>query len=398
MNYNDIKTNTLDLLQYIENENYLGYDPYDFYLSPIAKYLPKSILFLHLQKVSPINMRPILGIKKGMVTKVYALLIDSYLNLYQLENNKAYVYKALLIYKNMMNATIVNSETEIGWGRNYPFKTGGEIHDNKKPLVYLNSRLGQSMINLYDITKDTSILVDLKKVIRNLLKTGRVLKRDGYTFIGYSPDKNTRLTFNVSMVAVELMMKYLDRAGDWECVIDGNNIEEICYDIIRTMIHYQEPDGAWTYGYSAKGQLFSQKDFHQGFVADSLHNVLNLIKDPKLKEEATKAYKKGYEYLKNNQINDKGEFYWRFPKKYPLDIHNHAQGIISLSINENDNNNQKLNILIDQVFNSFWNKRKKRFYYQKWQFFTNKISYMRWCNSWMLFALTTYLRHSKENN
>lgn len=398
MNYNDIRMHSLELLQYIEKQNYLGYDPYDFYLSPVSKYLPKSILFLHLQKVSPINLRPILGIKKGMVTKVYAHLIDSYINLYKLEKDKTYLYKAQITYKSMMDAAIVNTETEIGWGRNYPFKTGGEIHDNKKPLVYLNSRLGQSMINLYDITKDDSILSNIKKVIRNLLKTGRVLKRDGYTFIGYSPDKNTRLTFNVSMVAVELMMKYLDRSNDWDCTINNYNIKNICYDIIRTMIHYQESDGAWTYGYSAKGQLFSQKDFHQGFVADSLHNILDLIKDPKLKEQATEAYNKGYTYLKENQINDKGEFYWRFPKKFPLDIHNHAQGIISLSINEKDTSNDRLEVLIDQVFKSFWDNKKKRFYYQKWQCFTNKISYMRWCNSWMLFALTTYLTHQQKKN
>ena len=51
MDKEQVLKHTLELLDYIEKENYLGYDPYDFYLSPYAKYIPKSILFLHLQNL-----------------------------------------------------------------------------------------------------------------------------------------------------------------------------------------------------------------------------------------------------------------------------------------------------------------------------------------------------------
>lgn len=390
-----IYNNVLNLLEYIEKEEYFGYDPYDFYLSPYAKYFPKSILFLHLQKVIPFNFRKLLKIKKGMVTKVHALVIDSYINLYKLSNEEKYMDKAKALYKRMMDAAIVIGNEEIGWGRNYPFKTGGEIHDNKKPLVYLNSRLGHTMINMYDMTHDKTILSDVEKVIRNLIRTGRVLKKDGYSFIGYSPDVNTRLTFNVSMVAVELMMKYLDRSKNYEFNIDGYNIKKVCEDIIRTMVHYQEADGSWTYGYSAKGTLFSQKDFHQGFVIDSLYNILPYIEDVELKKQAHEAYTKGYYYLKDTQISKKGEFYWRYPKKYPIDIHNSAQGILSLSLNKEDKDNKKLNTITEYVIGTFWNKKKGCFYYQKWRLFKNRISYMRWCNSWMLYSLTQLLLSKK---
>lgn len=397
MNSKEIHKQVIKLLNYIENEEYLGYDPYDFYLSPYAKYFPKSILFLHLQKVIPLNFRKILKIKKGMVTKVYALLTDSYINLYKFTQNEEYLQKAKSLYDKMMAAAIRINDEEIGWGRNYPFKTGGEIHDNKKPLVYLNSRIGHTMINMYDITANENILSDIEKVIRNLIRTGRVLKKDGYTFIGYSPDINTRLTFNVSMVAVELMMKYIDRSKNNDFMVDGHVIKDVCYDIIKTMIHYQEEDGSWTYGYSAKGVLFSQKDFHQGFVIDSLYNVLPYIENIELREKAIKAYSNGYNYLKNTQISQKGEFYWRYPKKYPIDIHNSAQGVLSLAINKEDNDSEKLNTLTEYIFKTFWNKKKSCFYYQKWPIFTNKISYIRWCNSWMLYSLTKVLLSHKLN-
>lgn len=279
-----------ELLQQMEDEKLLGYDPYDFYLSPIAKYLPKSILFLHASKISPINLRPILGIKKGMVTKVYALMIDSYLNLYEMTKDYSYINRAISLYKSLMQVPVVNTEQELGWGRNYPFKTGGEIHDNKKPLVYLDARIGLALIHLYDVTKIRDILENVRRIVVNIIRTGRVLSKDGYKFIGYSPDLNTRLTFNASMVAVETIMKFMNRSEIDSFMIDGLEMKETCLDIIRTMIHYQAPDGGWAYGYSAKGVLFDQKDFHQGFVVDSLYEIVPLVADEELKKEIIKVY------------------------------------------------------------------------------------------------------------
>ena len=382
-----------ELLQSIENEDFLGYDPYDFYLSPIAKYLPGSILFLHASKISPINIRPLLRIKKGMVTKVYALMIDSYLNLYEITREETYKKRAVDLYQRLMQVPVVNTKEELGWGRNYPFKTGGEIHDNKKPLVYLDARIGQALIHIYDITKDELVLNDVKRIVVNIVRTGRILEKDGYKFIGYSSDPNTRLTFNVSIVAVETIMKYMNRAKLDTFVVDGWDMKNICDDIIRTMIHYQSEDGSWAYGYSAKGMLFDQKDFHQGFIIDSLYEIMPLLKDEVLEGEVYAVYRKGYDYICNVQIDKDGAFYWRYPQKYPIDIHNQAQGIISLSINKNDNNQKRLNVLLNYTITNFWDYKKHCFYYQKWPLFVNKISYSRWCNAWMLYAMTLYLRN-----
>jgi len=43
-----------------------------------------------------------------------------------------------------------------------------------------------------------------------------------------------------------------------------------------------------------------------------------------------------------------------------------------------------------------WSK-KGYFYYQKHRFYTNKISYMRWSQAWMLLAISRNLRNEKFN-
>ena len=39
---------------------------------------------------------------------------------------------------------------------------------------------------------------------------------------------------------------------------------------------------------------------------------------------------------------------------------------------------------------------KGNYYYQKWPFITNKISYMRWNQAWMMVALTHLLNNNLE--
>ncbi len=86
------------------------------------------------------------------------------------------------------------------------------------------------------------------------------------------------------------------------------------------------------------------------------------------------------------------------PLIWPVDIHNQAQGIITFA---------KLSKIRSEYLNfskviASWTiknmqDKKGYFYYQKWPFFTNKIPYIRWSQSWMMFALATLLQAIDEN-
>ena len=87
MNNPRIAAATQILQQYIEAENYSGYDPYDALKSPLFK-LPflksnKWIRFAtqQLVKRSPINLRPLLFVPKGVNPVTLGLCIQAYCNL-----------------------------------------------------------------------------------------------------------------------------------------------------------------------------------------------------------------------------------------------------------------------------------------------------------------------------
>ena len=80
-------------LDYIESENYKGWDPYDLLNSPILNksFLYKTdffrLLMIQIGKRSPINIRDALGVKKDYNAKGISLILDGYINLYHLASD-----------------------------------------------------------------------------------------------------------------------------------------------------------------------------------------------------------------------------------------------------------------------------------------------------------------------
>src|SRR4030042_5290507 len=84
----------LDKLRaYIEQEDFRGYDPYDALNSPLLKSLAFNkkylrIAYIQLLKRFPLDLRPLLGIKKDYNPKGLGLFLWGYAKLYKFENKK----------------------------------------------------------------------------------------------------------------------------------------------------------------------------------------------------------------------------------------------------------------------------------------------------------------------
>src|ERR1035437_1561920 len=86
------------LRKYCESENFKGYDPYDGLNSRFFKaisLLPKSriarLAWIQFFKRSPLNLRPLVGIKKDYNPKAMGLFLSSYCHLYKAEPKQEYL-------------------------------------------------------------------------------------------------------------------------------------------------------------------------------------------------------------------------------------------------------------------------------------------------------------------
>ena len=101
------------------------------------------------------------------------------------------------------------------------------------------------------------------------------------------------------------------------------------------------------------------------------------------------ALKIGADYYFNKQFKKNGQSIFRVPNEYPVEIHNQAQGIITLTrLSYLNNEYTAFATTIAQWTTDNMQSNKGYFYYKKYPLYTIKTPFMRWSQAWMFLALT----------
>jgi hypothetical protein len=98
----------------------------------------------------------------------------------------------------------------------------------------------------------------------------------------------------------------------------------------------------------------------------------------------------GFTFYRNHFFTDDGSVRYFHDSTYPIDIHSVAQSIITLVRFRNaDRGNLVLaQTVFDWAFRHMWDKRGF-FYYRVLRSHTNRVSFMRWSQAWMVLAMVT---------
>lgn len=374
------------LEDYITEEKYQGYDPYDILNSYIPfKKLGKwpSAIATQIHKRNPFNLRPLLGIKKGINPKAYGLFLQAYSLLYQKTKNEQYLEKANYFY-NWLSDNFSPGYTGKCWGYNFPWAS---------PLKYMEAFVPSSVVTgfvvkgLYEYYKAKPDNADVSALIKSACDfldndLEKVRFSEGIS-VSYTPVQKD-VCYNASLLAGESFAKLY--------VLSKNeHYRELAIQIVNYVLSKQKKDGHWEYSLDLKtGKERSQIDFHQGYILESIYEIKDALGINN--QSWDDALNLGLKYYIERQFNKGGWSYWRVPKKYPIDIHNQSQGIITcikLKSYNKDAVTFSRNIATWTIANM--QSCKGYFYYRKFKKYTNKTSYMRWNNAWMFLALTSLL-------
>lgn len=381
MNYIKEAIESLEL--YISNEDYKGYDPYD----TLNSWMPFNWfgnwgqrIAIQFQKRNPINIRPLIGIKKFRSTKGMGLLLSAYLNMYTYSKDQNLLAKI----ENIKNWLLTNStsyKNTICWGYDYPYATSGGNLQKNFPTVIHHSYIIRALFEYYKLFGDEEILNLIKNseqfVIYHLKKNNF---EEGICF-GYNPIAQG-CCYNANMHAAECLARVYYYTKD-------KKLYELIIKVVDFITSVQKEDGSWYYSFKKYGGTErKQIDFHQGFILESYCEIINLIGEER--ESWKNAIEKGISFYYNKQFNQSGKSFWRLPRKYPVDIHNQSQGIITFSKLSKYNPAFKsfANTIANWTINNMRNSNKGYFYYRMNKYYINKISYMRWSQSWMFLALS----------
>jgi hypothetical protein len=376
----DLRNVIFNLEEYISNNNFSGYDPYDGLRSRIINHIPLrskylKIAWIQFFKLMPINLRSIFLIDKGINPKGMGLFLSSYTNLYRITKDKIWLNKAEYICKWLIENRSKNYSNYC-WGYNFDWQNRAFYLPKFTPTIVNTSFIGHSILDLYKITKDKKLLEIVKSSCEFIVKDLNRFETDSHLCFSYTPIDYTRV-HNASILGAGLLARFSK-------ITLNDNYDEIINKCSNYLIYHQKDDGGWVYAQTNfQGWVDS---FHTGFNLFSLKFVNKKLND----DEVRKSIKLGTKFYEENFfLNDGAPKYYN-NKTFPLDIHSSAMGLVYFS----DINLKLATKIYEWMVNNMLDN-DGYFYFRKNKFFKNKISYMRWVQAWAFFGLTKYSLHER---
>lgn len=391
---NRVENSISKVRAYIESENYKGYDPYDTLNSFIpfekmGKWIP--ILALQFQKRNPVNIRPLLGIKKEINPKAMGLLLRAYTVLSQINNHNKKDNSEIKERMEFIFSWLADNPSKgyngYCWGYNFAWASKDKFLKPFVPNIVATSFAAKGIFEYYEETKNPKAKDVLISVADFLLKDLPSTENERGFCISYTPVKNDAC-FNATLLGAEVLAKVY--------TLTGNELyKKRAIQIMDFVISYQKDSGVWNYGVDLEtGKEDAQIDFHQGYNLETIYMICKYLNIEETKYK--NSISKGLEFYRREQFFDNGQSLWRIPKVYPVEIHNQSQGIITFAL-LNEFNKDYLpfaNSIAEWTIDNMQDT-KGYFYNRKNKFYNISIPYMRWSQAWMFLALTTLMKQNE---
>ncbi|MGQ9721975.1 MAG: delta-aminolevulinic acid dehydratase [Candidatus Jordarchaeum sp.] len=362
---------------YVERENFQGYDPYDALNSTILRKLSFNrkalrIAFIQFMKRFPINLRPLLGIRKEHNPKGIGLFLWSYAKLYKATRNLELLQK-IDFFLDLLESLKSQGYSGNCWGYNFDWQSKAFFLPKFTPTIVNSAFIGHALLDTYQfVGKERALEMALpisQFILQDLNK-----KEDarGICF-SYSPLDET-FVHNANLLGASLLIRLYR-------FVPKDELKDIALASLAYSMSYQRDDGSWYYAETDYQRWIDS--FHTGF---NLQSILYFLEEGFGLEDKS-AFEKGVKFYAESFFLDYGAPKYYHDRLYPMDIHSASQGLVLFS---RIKGYEKLRQKIARWMLENMQDKRGFFYYLKNRFYTNKIPYMRWSQAWALHALTDY--------
>lgn len=367
--------NILDFL--IKNlilNDFKGWDPYDLLNNQIiSKILPgnkQRLILTQVNRISPINFRPILSINKIYNSKAMALILLSFLNLDK--NNKEIEF--------VLNWLIDNKcETYKQYSIGFTFDITMNLYSSSREesSLIITLFVMYAFIEYYKKTKNKHVFDEIIS-FRDLIEK-KIPKFENRNILWYSYNFNK---INEIFNATAKIGKFYSLL--FTLIKDENLLIKID-KILNYLSKKQRHDGSWPYG----EKIVYTDGFHTAFVLEAILYMRKVVDKPQYENmffKGLKNYKK-YFFKETGQPLYFHPFYkHKELRRYLIetDIRDCAMAIVLFSKLRDKKNAEKV---YKWTIAHMYNKKNGYFFYYKNKLWTNKIEFIRW-QAWMLYALS----------
>ena len=379
------------LIGYCEKEQYKGYDPYDGLNSKLFQSLPvlpkkrfPRLAWIQLFKKLPVNLRPLVGVKKDYNAKGLGLFLTGYVNLAKMEGLEKHI-SHIDFFANKLIELKSPGYSGNCWGYNFPWEAKAFYQPRFTPTVVASTFVANALIDAYEVTGNEKYLAEGLSTKDFVLKDlNRTVNSNGNLVFSYSPMDRTSV-FNASLLGARLLARAYYYLKDEELLDTAKKAVAYCCE-------YQNEDGSWYYSTLPFHQWID--NFHTGFNLECMIDYRKYTGD----HSFDSYIDKGMKYYLETFFDEHGRSAYYSNSLYPIDIHAPSQLFVTLHKAGIFRQNKDL---AERVLNwtvSNMQSKEGYFYYQKRKYFTNKIPYMRWSQAWIFYGLTYYLLNENTSS
>jgi rhamnogalacturonyl hydrolase YesR len=370
---------------WVEARDYKGYDPGDglnSFLRPLAlgNRLAERVLLQLIWK-SPVNVRPLVGIKPMDSTKGRGYMAWGYLLRYKSTADITCKAKAIACL-DWLVAHSARGHPGYSWGNHFDFVTRSGCNPAGSPIIVWTSLIGQAFLEAYEQTHEERFLDVARGICTWILKLPREQTATG-ACLSYVPFGQSSI-HNSNMLGAAMLV------STWRHTRDNELL-----DVARSAMEYscsrQRDDGSWWYGEDPKFHWIDS--FHTGYNLDSLKRYIESADERRFQEQ----FLRGLRYYKDVFFEPDGKPRYYHDNTYPIDIQCAAQAIETLAFcSDSDSSCLELSRRVAAWTIDNMQDREGYFYYRQYPMIKAKTPYIHWGQATMFKALATLLEEGRR--
>ena len=364
---------------WLECNNYSGYDTFDGLNSPILRPLTFNNKFLRtaLQqgvRRFPINLRPLVGIRKSQSTKGMGFLARGFIRLHQATAADTWRDKAQYAL-DWLNEHQANGYAGASWANHFDYQSRSSFVPKGLPSVVWTSLIGHAYLDAYDHFHNRDFLRVAESACEHIAHDLGQFPDGDAVCIGYFPTQTLRV-HNANTLAGGFLARTYARTRN-------ESYRSLATKSLAYAAKYQRPDYSWFYGEAQN--LHWIDNFHTAYVLDSFKHYIDNTGD----EQFLKTMLNGYQYWKNTFFLADGTPRYYDCKTLPVDIQCCSQAIDTLVFfGDRDPDSLLLASTIAKWTIAHMQDRSGYFYYRRYsRWLVNRTPTLHWGQATMLCAL-----------
>jgi len=343
----------------------------------------RRLVAIQLVTRSPLDLRPLIGVRKARNPKGLSLFARAFLARHRLTGSPGDLREA----RDLLDWLIEHPSggfTGRSWGYPYPWQDVGFFAPRNFPNRVVTSFVGQALMDAYETTKDGKYLDAAREAVRFLLDAPKTLFEDeDRRCVSYVPDEAvTWIVMDVSALAGALAARVGAITDDADLVAEGGRL-------VRYVVSKQTEYGAWYYSDPPSASRITHDNYHTGFILDAILQYGLSAKS----DEFADAYRRGADFYEQHLFERDGAARFMSDRREPIDIHGCAQGILTFSLRQRHfgTGGPMAGRVLDWTLANMWDPTTGWFYYQRRHGYRTSIRELRWCQGWMSWALASHL-------